>query len=91
MGVVYILLIFIGVGDGVVGRVGVHTFIGEGDHCVASHIRWDFKLVRMAWCACADLVQASQFRGSSWCIHGSRSSSDNLVLNFSNTAGLSLW
>ena len=69
----------------------MHTFIGEGDHWVMLLVRWVFRLVRIAWHARADLVQAFQFQGSLWCIHGSRSSSDNPALNFSNTAGLSLW
>ena len=33
-GIVYILSISIGVGEGVDGGVGVHTFIGKGDRCV---------------------------------------------------------
>ena len=49
MGIVYILLISIGVGGGIVGRVGVHTSIGEGDRWVVSMVRWLFRLVRMAW------------------------------------------
>ena len=58
-GIVYILSIFIGVGGGVEGGVGVYTFIGEGDHCVAS-VWWAFREVRIAWCIRADFVQASQ-------------------------------
>ena len=57
--IVYILSISIGVGGGVEGGVGVHTFIGEGDRCVVS-VRWAFREVRIAWCVCADLIQASQ-------------------------------
>ena len=90
-GIVYILSISIGTGGGIDGRVGVHTFIGEGDHCVISEVWWDFREVRIAWCAYADLVQASQFQGLSWCMQGSRSSSGRPDLNFSNTAGSSSW
>ena len=63
-GIVYILSISIGVGEGVDGGVRVHTFIGEGDRCVVS-IRWVFKEVRIAWRVHADFVQASQDWGSS--------------------------
>ena len=63
-GIVYILSISIGVGGGVDGGVGVHTFIGKGDRCVAS-IWWVFKEVRIAWRVRADFVQASQDRGLS--------------------------
>ena len=58
-GIVYILSISIGVGGGVEGGVGVHTFIGEGNRCVVS-VWWAFREVRIAWRARADLVQASQ-------------------------------
>ena len=56
----YILLISIGMGGGVDGGVGVHTFIGEGDCWAVSFVWWDSREVRIAWCACVDLVQASQ-------------------------------
>ena len=59
----YSLSIFMGVGGGVEGGVGVHTFIGEGDRCVVS-VWWAFREVRMACRVRADLVQASQDRGS---------------------------
>ena len=36
MGIMYILLISMGMGGGVIGGVGVHTFMGEGDHWVVS-------------------------------------------------------
>ena len=82
----YILSISIGMGGGVDGGVGVHIFMGEGDRCVIL-VWWVFREVRIAWRARADLVQASQLQGSSWCTHGSRSSSSKLALNLSNTAG----
>ena len=63
-GIVYILSTSIGVERGVEGGVGVHTFIGEGDQCAVS-IWWAFREVRIAWRVRADLVQASQDRGSS--------------------------
>ena len=44
VGIVYILLIFIGTGGGVEGGVGMHIVIGEGDHCVVS-ARWAFREV----------------------------------------------
>ena len=69
-GIAYILSISIGVGGGVEGGVGVHTFIGEGDRCVVS-VWWAFREVRITWRACADFIQASQDQGSSWCIQGS--------------------
>jgi hypothetical protein len=84
---VYILSISIGVGKGVDGGVGVHTFIGEGDRCVMSLAWWVFREVRIAWHIRVDLVQASQLRGLSWCMQGSRSSSGRPDLNFSSTAG----
>ena len=37
-GIVYILSVFIGMGDGVDGGVGVHIFIDEGDHHIVSLI-----------------------------------------------------
>ena len=58
----YILLISIGMGGGVDGGVGVHTFMGEGN-CFVSSVQWLFKLVRIAWHAHMDLVQASQLQG----------------------------
>ena len=82
----YILSISIAIGGGVEGGVGVHTFIGEGDRCVVS-VWWVLSEVRIAWRIRADLAQASQFWGLSWCMQGSRSSSGNPNLNFSNTAG----
>ena len=63
-GIVYILSISIGVGEGVEGGVGVYTFIGEGSRCAVS-VRWAFREVRIAWRIHADLVQASQLQGSS--------------------------
>jgi hypothetical protein len=90
VGIVYILSISIGVEGGVIGGVGVYTFMGEGDRW-SSFVQWDLREVRIAWHAHADPIQASQFQGSSWCMHGSRSSSGNPALNFSNTAGSSLW
>ena len=63
-GIVYILSISIGIGEGVEGGVGVHTFIGEDGHGVVL-VRWGFREVRIAWCIRVDLVQASQDRGSS--------------------------
>ena len=89
-GIMYILSISIGVGGGVEGGVEVHTFIGNGDRRVVL-VWWAFREVRIAWRVHADLIQASQVQGSSWCIQGSRSSSGNPDLNFSNTAGSSSW
>ena len=89
-GIVYILSISMGMGGGVDGGVGVHTFIGEGDRRIVS-IQWAFREVRIAWRTHADLIQASQFQGSSWCMQGSRSSSSKPDLNFSNTAGSFSW
>ena len=63
-GIVYILSISIGMG-GVDGGVGVHTFMGEGDHCVILQVQWDFRDVRIAWRVCVDSIQASQLRGLS--------------------------
>ena len=63
-GIVYILSISMGVGGGVEGGVGVHTFIGEGDLCVVL-VWWAFREVRIAWRVRADFVQAFQDRGSS--------------------------
>ena len=47
MGIVYILSTSIGIGGGVEGGVGVHTFIGEGSGCVVS-VWWAFREVRIA-------------------------------------------
>ena len=86
VGIVYILLISMGLRGGVDTGVGVYTSMGEGDRCIAS-IQWAFREVRMAWRVHADFVHASQFWGLSWCIQGSRSSSGKPDLNFSSTAG----
>ena len=89
MGIVYILLISIETRESGDGRVDGRLSIGEGERG-GSIGRWVFIDMRMAWRLRVDRVQVSQFRGSSWCMHGSRSSSGKPALNFSDMAGSSL-
>ena len=90
MGIVYILSISIGTEESGDGGVERYCSMGKGERG-DSIGQWVFIDVRMAWRLCADWVQASQFWGSLWCIHDSRSSSGKPDLNFSNTAGSSSW
>jgi hypothetical protein len=47
VGIVYILSISIGVGGGVIGGVGVHSFIGDGEHWAGLLVQWAFRLVML--------------------------------------------